>query len=545
MKRDTVYRLLCIKCFSPMRCKILPFRQLYCFCLLTLAGCYQGQSQDNTNAHDLAGIRPNILLVISDDQSYPHASAYGYEAIHTPAFDRIAEEGILFNQAFVASPGCSPSRAALLTGLNCWQIEEAGTHASSFPKEYTVFPDLLEQAGYYVGYTGKGWGPGDYEASGRTRNPAGNAFLGNTLEAPEGISHVDYAANFEDFLAARPKDQPFFFWLGTYEPHRPYKKGIGQANGMKIEEIAVPSFLPDVEEVRSDLLDYGYEIQWFDDQLAKAIHLLEEKGELDHTLIVVTSDNGMPFPRAKANVYEYGIHVPLAIRWGNAVQGGRQVDDLVSLIDLFATFLEVADAAFPAYALESKSLLNILASDQQGMVDSTRKAVYASRERHSSSRWDNLGYPQRGVRTQQYLYIRNFKPERWPAGAPQKYEEGGALGENHAAYHDIDEASDNFVIRERDHPQYSQYFHWAVDKKPAEELYDIQKDPGCLTNLANSPDYADILLSLRSDLGGYLMRTQDPRVTGSGEIFETYPRLRGPMRQFPEPAPTTSSLGHQ
>jgi N-sulfoglucosamine sulfohydrolase len=512
------------------------------FFTLFFIACHE---QSSVNTSNLAGKRPNILFVISDDQSYPHASAYGYQSIQTPAFDRIAREGVLFSQAFAASPGCSPSRAALLTGLNCWQIEEAGTHASSFPQEYIVFPDLLEQAGYYIGYTGKGWGPGDHEASGRIRNPAGVAFSGNTLESPEGISDINYAANFEDFLAGHPQDQPFFFWLGSYEPHRSYKQGIGKEAGMAMEEVAVPSFLPDVEEVRSDLLDYGYEIQWFDAQLGKAIELLERAGELDNTLIVVTSDNGMPFPRAKANVYEYGIHVPLAVRWGNEIRGGRKVDDLVSLMDFCATFLEVANAEFPSYPLESKSLLNILASQQQGIVDSSRTSVYASRERHSSSRWNNLGYPQRCIRTDQYLYIRNFKPERWPAGSPQKYDEKGNPEQPPTAYHDIDEASDNFVIRERDSPQYSKYFHWAVDKRPAEELYDIQKDPGCLNNLAGIVDHAEELLLLRTALGGYLMRTQDPRVIGNGEVFETYPRLRGPVRQFTEPALTFNLTNKQ
>ncbi len=506
---------------------------LCCVGLVLLLGKVDAYAQQKNSP--LYGQKPNILLVISDDQSYPHASAYGYAAIQTPAFDRVAREGILFNQAFVASPGCSPSRAALLTGLNCWQLAEAGTHASSFPQRYIVFPDLLEKAGYFVGYTGKGWGPGDYEASGRTRNPAGTAFTGNTLKAPEGISDTDYAANFGKFLSAKPNGKPFFFWLGTHEPHRTYKQGIGKASGMSVDKVKVPPFLPDVEEVRSDILDYGYEIQWFDAQLSKAIDLLEKSGQLDNTLIVVTSDNGMPFPRAKANTYEYGIHVPLAVRWGNKIGAGRQSDELVSLIDLSATFLDVAGAAYPAaYRLEGISLLNILEGKPPGRKDSVRTAVYASRERHSSSRWNNEGYPQRAIRTSQYLYIRNFKPDRWPAGAPQKFDEKGQLEKNHTAYHDIDDAAENFVIRERENPQYSRYFHWAVDKRPGEELYDIQKDPGCLFNLADSAASQQALLALRTQLGGYLMRTQDPRATGNGDVFETYPRLQGTIRKFPE-----------
>ena len=128
--------------------------------------------------------RPNILFVISDDQSYPHASAYGSSLVKTPGFDLVAQNGWLFNNAFVTSPGSSPSRASILTGLYPWQIEEAGTHASSFPVDYKCFPDLLEEAGYYIGYTGKGWGPGNWKISGRKRNPAGPEYNKMRIHPP-------------------------------------------------------------------------------------------------------------------------------------------------------------------------------------------------------------------------------------------------------------------------------------------------------------------------------------------------------------------------
>ena len=511
--------------------------KLYALLFIFFLPACQGTDQISEALQpELMNSRPNILFAISDDQSYPHASAYGYEAIQTPAFDRVARDGILFHNAFTASPGCSPSRAAMLTGLNCWQIENAGTHGSSFPSKYTVYPDLLEEAGYFIGYTHKAWGPGDYEVSGRSRNPVGIPFNQYEMDSPEGIADTDYAANFEYFLEKRPDDQPFFFWYGGSEPHRIYKDGIGAEHGMDASKVEVPSFLPDVEKVRNDILDYGYEIQWFDQHLGRMLDMLEEAGELDNTIIVVTSDNGMPFPRAKANVYEYGIHMPLAIRWGEKVKGGRVVDDLVSLKDFYATFLDLAGAEYPDYPVESRSLVNILASDSEGVVDSSRTAVFSSRERHSSSRWANLGYPQRAMRTHDYLYIRNFRPERWPAGAPQKYKEDGTLEAMHMAYHDIDNASTNFVITHRNDPEYEKYFHWAVDKRPAEELFNIKEDPGCINNLAGQAEYRETLRQLRSQMGAYLMATDDPRVTGNGDIFETYERLRGPMREFPEPA---------
>lgn len=484
--------------------------------------------------------RPNILLAISDDQSYPHASAYGTKAIRTPAFDRVAREGVLFTQAFCASPGCSPSRAALLTGRYPWQLEHAGTHASSFSNKYTVYPDLLERAGYFVGYTGKPWGPGNWKAGGWSRNPAGPLFNDHRLRPPaDGIRNTDYAENFKAFLAARPEGVPFCFWYGASEPHRRFEKSIGLASGKRLADVEVPPFLPDTPEVRSDILDYFYEIEWFDRHLDRMLAMLEEAGELDNTLVVVTSDNGMAFPRAKANVYEYGIHAPMAVRWPARVPGGRVVDDLVSFVDFAPTFLEVAGVSHEgSHAMVGRSLVNILTSPRQGRIDPRRTQVFSARERHSSSRYDNLGYPQRAIRTQDYLYIRNFRSGRWPAGAPQKFEANGSLGPPHGGYHDIDACPTlDFLIQTRHGATISPYFHWAVDKRPAEELYAIKIDPGCLNNLARSPNHAEAKRRLRTTLDKFLTDTNDPRVGENGDVFEAYKRYSR-IRRFPPPTPT-------
>lgn len=493
-----------------------------------------------------AASRPNILLAISDDQSFYHTSKAGYPAVQTPAFDRIANEGVYFTHAVTASPGCSPSRAALLTGRYCWQLEHAGTHASSFSPRYVTYPDLLEAAGYAVGYTGKGWGPGDYEVSGRTRNPAGPVFEGRTMASPDGIKDTDYAANFGDFLQARDPDQPFCFWYGAHEPHRFFKEGIGLAQGKKLKDARVPKFLPDTPEIRSDLLDYCVEIEWFDQHLGRMIALLEEAGELDNTIIVVTSDNGMAFPRAKANAYEAGIRMPLAIRWGAKVPGGHTVDDLISLTDLAPTFLDAAGVMHPGLSGETppmvgKSMLNLLTGGQSGIVEPERDAVYSARERHSSSRYKSLGYPQRALRTREFLYIRNFHPERWPAGAPQKLgtenysDDPKELGPMHGGYHDIDGCPTlDFLIENRDDPNFGKYLGWSVDRRPAEELFAIERDGDCIENLADNPDFAGYKKELAETMDRFLTQTGDPRLVGDGEIFETYPRYSR-HRQFPKP----------
>lgn len=484
-----------------------------------------------------AAPQPNILIAISDDQSFPHASAYGSTTARTPHFDRVAEDGVLFTNAFVASPGCSPSRAALLTGRYPWQLEHAGTHASYFSPDYVVFPDLLEAAGYAVGYTGKGWGPGDWAHLGRPRNPAGPAF--NALKEDTGVTGIsanDYAGNFEAFLDQRVAGQPFYFWYGASEPHRVFEAGIGTASGKRLYEAEVPPFLPDAPAVRSDLLDYGYEIEHFDTHLGRMLALLEEAGELEHTLVIVTSDNGMAFPSAKANVWEYGIHVPLAVMWADQIPGHRIAQDLVSLVDLAPTLLDAAGVAHPVPAdVAGRSLLPVLLGDGAGAPSPDRTAIFAGRERHSSSRYKSLSYPQRAIRTADYLLIQNFAPERWPAGAPQKLEPDGSPGPMHGGYHDIDAAPTlTYLIDGRDDPGVSLYFHKAVDLRPELELYDIHKDPGCMQNLAGAPGYQTIKQDLHARLTAFLLQTRDPRVTGNGDIWDTYPRVSA-MRQFPEP----------
>ena len=252
-----------------------------------------------------------------------------------------------------------------------------------------------------------------------------------------------------------------------------------------------PPFLPDTPEIRSDILDYGVEIEWFDTHLERILAMLEQAGELDNTLIIVTSDNGMPFPRAKANLYEFGIHLPLAIRWGSKVPAGRVVDDLVGFVDLTATLLDAAGVEHPGdYPLSGRSILGTLTSDEQGDVDETRTYIFSGRERHSSSRHKNLTYPQRAIRTRQYLYILNLAPDRWPAGAPQKYKTDGSLGPMHGGYHDIDSSpSLTFLIKNRLDNELKPFFDLAVGKRPSEELFDVTKDPGCLDNLAEKSEF--------------------------------------------------------
>ena len=254
------------------------------------------------------------------------------------------------------------------------------------------------------------------------------------------------------------------------------------------------------------------------------IKKLEEIGELDNTIIVVTSDNGMPFPRAKANIYEYGIHMPLAVRWGNEIKGGRVVDDLISFIDYAPTFLEAAGINAPK-EMTGKSFLNVLTSNEEGIVDSTRNRILTGRERHTHARPNNFAYPVRAIRTHEYLYIWNVKPDRWPAGDPTG--SGDPDG-----YHDIDGSpTKTYLLENKDNKKIKKYFELAVAKRPSEELFNIKKDPACFNNLAEKDEFKAIAKKLRTELESALTEQGDPRMLGYGDVIESYPRYSR-MRKF-------------
>lgn len=493
------------------------------------ASLFGGMTSSNLCAqkNNASQRRPNILFAISDDQSYPYTSAYGARGLKTPAFDLVAKTGILFNNAFVAAPQSSPSRAAILTGMNIWQLEEAGTHSSYFPKKFVVFTDLLSQSGYMVGYTAKAWGPGNFQDAGWIQNPVGKAYNQKRFETvpTSGINRNDYSGNFIDFYAQKPGDQPFFFWYGSTEPHRAYEEGSGLRSGKKLTDALVPDFLPADSVVMSDILDYYLEIEYFDSHLMKIIEFLKEKGELENTIIVVTADNGMPFPASKANLMEYGTHVPLAVSWPDKIHGGRISDDLVSMTDLAPTFLESAGIKNPV-KMAGKSLSKILYGTGNGISDPTRDYILTGRERHSHARADNTGYPARAIRTHEYLYILNLKPDRWPAGDPVP--EGSDIW---PGYHDIDNSpAKSFILNNKSH--FPLHFSLGYEKRPEEQLYDIVNDRGCTKNLAGLQAYQSVKDDLRRQLLRSLDRQGDPRIKGTGDIFDSYPRF-GSMRDFP------------
>ena len=453
--------------------------------------------------------RPNILFALADDAS--HFGVYGHDFVRTPNIDRIATEGVIFENAFTTNPKCAPSRASILTGRYTWQNEEACNHFCYFPDKFNLLPDVLDDHGYFTGYTGKGWKPGDYKRSGLKRNPAGNEYNEFELTPPENtrIWSVDYAKNFEHFLSQKPDDMPFYFWYGASEPHRPYSFGEGIRAGKALRDIdKVPPYWPDCDEVRIDMVDYAYEIEWFDAQLGRMISKLDEIGELDNTLVVVTSDNGCSFPRVKGQMYEQDFHLPMVAQWkAKTKNGGRRIKDLVSFTDIAPTFLEAAGIP-PCSTMTGRSFFDVFTTDKQGQIHPDRTVTYFGREKHDIGRENDVGYPVRCIRDHKYLYIRNFEPDRWPAGNPE------------TGYTNCDYSPTKRKVLELNEQGVPYYYNLAFAKRPLEELYDIQEDPECLNNLALKAEYDELKRSMWKQLEGFLIETKDPRLTISPDYFD-------------------------
>lgn len=462
-----------------------------------------------------AAERPNILYCLADDWSYPHAGTYGDKAARTPTFDRLAKDGMLFTHCFSAAPSCTPSRAAMLTGQYPHRLEQGGVLWGFLPKKFKVYPDLLEKSGYTVGMTRKGWGPGDFRAGGFDRNPAGPVFR-----------------NFAEFLETTQRDKPFCFWFGATDPHRPYENGSGVSAGFDPGKVRVPPFWPDTQVTRNDVLDYYAEVERFDREVGEAMALLEAAGQLENTIVLMTGDNGWPFPRCKANLYDGGTRQPLAVRWPKGVRGGQVCEDFINLMDLAPTFLEVAGLA-PLPEMTGRSFLPLLTGTE---ACGSRDVVFLERERHANVRAGDAGYPIRAVRTREFLYIRNFHPERWPAGDPKAHKDPKR------SFGDVDDGpTKGLILERRSEPEMRKFFEMCFDKRPSEELYDLKKDPDQVLNVADKTAYQEPLKKLRAKLAAWMKDSRDPRATSDADVWDTYPYYGGqPVRPEQKKAPGKS-----
>jgi len=372
----------------------------------------------------------------------------------------------------------------------------------------------LEDFGYYTGFTGKGWGPGNPgEIDGKKRELCGKEWNNIKSKAPtRAMSNRDYSANFIDFYEHKQNNQPFYFWYGGHEPHRKYEYGSSLKAGKKLSDInEVPAFFPDNDIVRTDMLDYALEIEYFDSHVTKILDFLESKGELDNTLVIVTSDHGMPFPRAKSDEYDASNHIPLAIMWGKKIKDpGRVINEYISLIDIAPTFLEATGLKWEESGMQETPGTSLIPFFK-GTNENFRDYVLIGKERHDVGRPNDYGYPIRGIVKDDWMYLRNYRPDLWPACNPE------------CGYSTVDGSpTKTEILQSRHKPETKYLWDWSFGKRPAEELFYLLDDPYCIKNLALEKKYKSIKGSLNFKMEEELKKQSDPRMFGEGDVFHTY-----------------------
>ncbi|MEP2777523.1 MAG: sulfatase [Luteolibacter sp.] len=457
----------------------------------------------------VAAERPNILFCIADDASFEHFGANGCTWVKTPNIDRIAEQGINFTSAYTPNPKCGPSRSVIITGRNPWQLGAAINHNAVLDKKFKTYAETLLENGYNVGFTGKGWSPG--EAQGR--DLLGKQYGPHRVKEPVSskISKNDYAKNFEQFLIDRDPSKPFTFWMGCNEPHRAYEFKSGVKNGKTLDMIPeVPAYWPDTEAVRHDMLDYAVEVENFDLHVGRCIEALERQGLLENTLVIVTSDNGMPFPRVKGHPYHQSAHMPFMAMWKNGIkEPSRSFDQFISFIDLAPTFLELAGVSQEQSGMQpwaGRSLMEIFKGGRDMANIPERDSVLMGRERNDPGRPDDRGYPVRVIRKEDLFYIHNFEPTRWPSANPS------------TGFKDTDPSPTLAAVIEAG--ENSEAWRLSLGKRGAEELYDVGKDPECITDLSGNPEYAPQMAELKKELFEQLTQQGDLRMTGDGDWYD-------------------------
>lgn len=506
--------------------------------------------------------KPNIVLLFADDLGR-YASAYSQpgrpsvnDIVSTPTFDRIAGEGVLATNAFVSAPSCSPSRAALISGRHFFrngshsQLHTPwhGDRATDPWNDVKGFALFLKEAGYHIGWSHKmhisedrmGGKQNNFRKAGGKVNQFSQTVSKAASGAAEGASakteiqkgkeklYLECGENFRQFLGKREPGQPFYYSFHPTNPHRKWTKGSGKKLwGLDPDKLAeiMPPFLPDVPEVREDLADYLGEGMAFDRCCQEIIAELEKRGELDNTLLIISGDHGAPgFPRGKTNCYDFGARVLFAARWPGVIKPKQVVTRPISLIDLAPTFLAAAGLE-PEKGMNGQ---NLLPAFQSGDHSQLRGWALIGRETHVNSARGGLPYPTRALRTEDYLVIVNFAPDRTPMGDPLKLADPNPPSneqiENNTrlTYGDVDAGPTKaWMVKHRDDPKFKKHWDLGFGPRPREEFYDLIGDPHQVNNLASNPAYDAIREALRDLLMKQLRDNDDPRL--KGDTFDKEP----------------------
>ena len=458
--------------------------------------------------------RPNFIFLISDDISQEDHGCYGHPVIKTPRIDDLAAKGMRFDNAYLAISSCSPSRCSIITGRYPHNTGAPELH-SRLPDDQIRFPELLRKTGYHTALSGK------------------NHMFGNKDRAFDLITHGGGAGGSDDWvklLRERPKDKPFFFWFAAYDAHRGWDI-TGHAPTYDPADVVVPPYNADTPATREDFTNYYHEVSRFDHFVGLVRDELERQGVLDNTFLVVATDNGRPFPRAKSRLYDSGIKTPWVVHFPKLIQAGAVTRSFVSSIDLSATCLELAGVDVPE-SVQGRSFLPIL-KDPDATV---REVIFAEQNWHVYRNHSRL------VRWEDFAYIRNNFPNQINicAESDLTYPAGREIWQAHAAGKTTEK-------------------HWQTFANPCpeEELYNVVEDPHQLTNLAGQTKYVAQLETARNALARWTQETGDsvptnptpnrrnpPRVVDGKVVPGNQDAGGNPHAEFPGASRNASKINH-
>ena len=436
---------------------------------------------------------PNILLILSDDHSVPHIGCYHNPDIRTPNLDRFAAQGMRFDRTYVTAPQCVPSRATIMTGRSPVRIGMT-RFSAPLPQDVVTYPELLRAHGYFTGVAGR-----DYHLDGMANEPDLKAvfdkhglrtFAGRLDYVKKTEDRAETLAQLREFLDAVPAGKPFFLQLGYRDPHRPFDQGaIPEPHDPA--RLTLPTFFPDTPAVRADFARYYDEIARFDRCVGEVLAELERRGLIGSTLIAVMGDNGAALLRGKGTLYEFGLRVPLLVRWSGVLKAGSSTDALISGEDIAPTFLEAAGVT-PPKEMTGRSFLKLL----RGEPYTDRPYVFAERGAHAAALpTDTAQFDlSRCVVSKRFKLIYN------------------ALWQ--LPYTPVDFYGDDFWLELRQMnaqgrlaPQLARLYFTPT--RPMFELYDLQKDPSEMENLAGQAAMEVVEDELKSALYEWMLLERD------------------------------------
>ena len=454
-----------------------------------------------------AGDRPNVVLFIADDVSWNDYGCYGNAAARTPAIDRLAENGIRFDHAYLTASSCSPSRSSIITGRYPHNNGAASQLHQPISGHLPWFPEILRAAGYYTALSGKH----HMSTTAPKKGPGAR---------PKAFDHIDRGrtkgnsgghANWVEVLRQRPVHRPFFFWFASIDAHRKWdadRQWEPEYGPMhRAEEVVVPPFLVDDDATRQDLASYYNEVTRFDFFVGQVVQELKHQAILDETLILVMADNGRPFPRAKTRLHDSGMRTGLIAHWPSGIQRTGPSADLISAIDLAPTILDLTECDIPR-TMQGLSFAAVLKNRDPG----PRSVAF------SEHNWHDYEAHGRSIRRGDHLLLQNYRPElAW---------QGPADSVRSPSHQSLLAASDSGKLREAQKDV-------LLAPRPDVELYLVPNDPFQLKNLAGDPAYATVQQELSQLLGQWMEETGDSVPAHlKGDTFDRRTGERVPRPDF-------------